>query len=103
MASDTPATTLAPLLLDADNWRSRWLVDRRWNALHRIASIEWEEPDEMIAGEGISVCGRQRRFFMPGIFSRMGLKRCAECCKLLGIPRGDGAPFNVLEGEHASA
>lgn len=97
-----PTTTLAPLPLDDDHWRSRWLVDRRWNALHRIASIEWDEPDEMIAGEGVSVCGRKHRFCMPGFPSRMGLKRCGECCKLLGIPTGDGAPFNVLEGDHAS-
>jgi hypothetical protein len=100
-----PQLTTGPAALqfDTDHWRSRWLVDRRWNALHRIASIELDEPDEMIVGEGVSICGRRRRFTMPGIFSRMGLKRCGECCRLLGIPSGDGAPFNVLEGERANA
>ena len=98
----TTEALLSPLPIDADNWRSRWLVAQRWNALHRIAEIVWED-GEMIVGEGVTVCGRRARFSMPGIFSRMGLKRCPQCCKALGIPAGNGAPFNALTGEEADA
>jgi hypothetical protein len=31
---------------------------------------------------------------MPGIFSRMGAPRCKRCCKAVGIPAGNGAPYN---------
>ena len=94
---------LLPLALDNNNWRSRWLAAGEWDALHRISSIEWNEPDEMISGSGIAVCGRQRQFHMPGIFSRMGLKRCPDCCVALGIPEGEGAPFNAFDGEYQNA
>lgn len=95
-------TARRPLPLPDDEWRSRWLVDGRWNALHRVAEIEWED-GEKISGRGISVCGRERRWQMPGILSRLDLKRCPECCAALGIPRGDGAPFNAFEGDARNA
>ena len=81
-------------------WRWRWMVLPSWNVLHRVAELEeqWEEPpyeDERLPhGEGQTVCGRSGYLFMPGVFSRMGLRRCAHCCDRLGIPRGDGSPFN---------
>lgn len=88
-----------PLPISQDRWRSRWLVLPRWGVLHRVAAITWDEPDEMICGYGQTVCGRNGFLRMPGIFSRMGLKRCPRCCKAMGIPQGDGAPFNegILE------
>jgi hypothetical protein len=58
-----------------------------------VSSITWED-DDAIAGHGATACGRFARLQMPGIFSRMGLKRCTACCKVVGIPPGDGAPFN---------
>jgi hypothetical protein len=82
-----------PLELGEDHWRSRWLVTNKWDVLHRISTIEWEE-DELISGSGISVCGIKDNFSMPGILSRMGLRRCPKCCALLEIPVGEGAPFN---------
>jgi len=93
------AETLPPLPIETEHWRSRWLVDRRWNALHRISSIKWDVPDEMISGVGVAVCGRKRTFRMPGLLSRLWLKRCPECCKALGIPTGEGAPFNAFDGQ----
>jgi len=82
-----------------DDWRSRWLqLGSRGEVLHRIESLdvdlenEWRE--EVTNAEGRSVCGRDGWFFIPGIFSRMAAKRCDRCCDLLGIPHGDGAPFN---------
>lgn len=92
-----------PLHIGQDNWRSRWLVEGESRALHRISSIAWDEADEMISGKGVSVCGRRRHFRMPGIFSRMGLMRCQTCCELLGVPEGNGAPFNALEGDLVDA
>lgn len=88
-----------PLHLSQDDWRSRWLVLPRWGVLHRIATIEWDEPDEKISGNGATLCGRTGRLNMPGILSRMGLKRCPKCCRLMGVPQGDGNPYNegILE------
>lgn len=82
-----------PLPLTQDHWRSRWLVLPRWRNLHRVAEIAWAD-GEMIYGQGTTVCGKKGRLAMPGIFARLGLKRCRSCCRSLGIPHGDGAPFN---------
>jgi len=59
-----------------DRWRPRWFVNERWGALHRIASIRWED-DENIGGRGVTVCELRGDLTMPGIFSRMG-PRCAR-------------------------
>lgn len=90
-----------PLL--QDSWRWKWMVLPSWNRLHRISSIEWGidqngnrqwSEDERVGGFGVAVCGATGYFDLPGIFSRMGLERCAHCCDALGISRDDGAPFN---------
>lgn len=91
------AKVRAPLSLPVDHWRSRWLVfPTTWDRLHRVSEIEWEDGN-MIGGFGIALCGRKGYLTMPGIGSRMGLPRCAHCCRLTGVPRGDGAPFNSQE------
>ena len=84
-----------PLQIPKDRWHSRWLVLPSWERLHRVAAIEWDD-DDMIGGGGVgvTVCGRKGRLVIPGIFSRMGMPRCAHCCKGTGVPRGDGAPVN---------
>lgn len=83
-----------PLPIGDDHWASRWLVlPRSWNRLHRVSEIEWDDGD-MIRGEGVTVCGRKGYLTMPGVISRMGLERCAHCCKATGVPLGNGAPFN---------
>lgn len=90
--------TPKPLRLARNNWRSRWLQADRGTLLHRIAEIEWEGCDK-ISGPGVAVCGTTSHWFsMPGIFSRIGAKRCPKCCEALGIPEGHGAPYNSLEG-----
>lgn len=83
--------------------RSRWLVLPSWGALHRVSSIAWDDGLEWISGTGTTVCGRRGRLSMPGLFSRMGLPRCAQCCAAVGIPPGEGAPFNALRGMQADA
>ena len=92
-----------PLPIGIDNWRSRWLALPRSSSLHRVASITWERADEMIAGEGETVCGLAGRMTMPGMLNRMEAHRCTRCCDALGIPRGFGAPRNALTGEAADA
>lgn len=94
--------TFPPLRLHRNNWRSRWLVNARWKVLHRISDIEWNDQDQWISGRGITICGQAGEFRMPGIFSRMELRRCEKCCKALGIPAGDGAPMNALKGASAN-
>lgn len=86
---------MTPMKIRRDNWRSRWMVTPRWAVLHRVARIEWMDDDhKWIAGRGMTVCGLESELRRPGLFSRMGLKRCASCCRELGIPQGKGAPFN---------
>lgn len=90
---------MKPLLpIPQDNWRSRWLVLPRWGVLHRVASIDWRD-DEMICGDGETICGRRGHLHMPGVFSRMEGARCPKCCKATEIPEGYGSPFNegILE------
>jgi len=81
-----------PPLDTGTDWRRRWSVLPGWRRLHRVSEIvyDWED----VAGDGVTVCGRRGRLRMPGILSRTALPRCAHCCAALGIPRGDGAPFN---------
>lgn len=78
------------------DWRSRWLTLGRGRMLHRVSSIKWGEdfPEQMISGEGTTVCGRSGYMHMAGIFSRMGLKRCPVCCEAMGIANGNGCPEN---------
>jgi hypothetical protein len=96
-----------PLPIPQENWRSRWLVLPRWGALHRVAEIAWDDddPGEMIAGSGLTVCGKRGRLVMPGVLSRMGLTRCPKCCKAMGIPNGRGCPGNdgILEPDDVAA
>jgi len=86
-----------PLPLSTDHWRSRWLVLPKWDRLHRVSEITWEgedAEDDPRQGTGTTLCGRKGYLQMPGMISRLALPRCAHCCRLAGIPRGDGAPFN---------
>lgn len=40
-------------------------------------------------------CGRTAtRLAVPGMFSRLSLPRCAQCCRALGGPEGNGSPKN---------
>lgn len=86
-----------------EHWRSRWLILPESDLLHRVDEIKWgtideqgnlEEDEEMIEGLGKTVCGLDGPMRMPGIFSRMSLQRCPECCNRLNIPQGKGNPYN---------
>jgi hypothetical protein len=74
------------------------MVLPKWDMLHRVSEAEWRCVEEYggsyVEGTGTMVCGKSGEMRMPGIFSRMGLKRCPKCCKAVGVPPGYGAPFN---------
>lgn len=76
------------------DWRARWLVLPSWNRLHRVAAITWQRGEGRQVGYGVTACGRFDKLQMPGVLSRTGLPRCAYCCRIAGVPRGEGAPFN---------
>lgn len=98
--------------VNVTHWR--WLyAPPNYRVLHRLAAMTWnsdDDPEADYAGRcctGVAVCGyatkgdggriRSGMFFMPGIFSRMGLPRCAKCCAKVGLPKGDGTPWNDKE------
>ena len=80
--------------MSSDDWRRDWLYFANGERLHRVVAITWREDCGLTSGPGETLCGRSGRLSIPGIMSRMGMPRCVRCCKLTGIPRGDGAPFN---------
>jgi hypothetical protein len=93
---DIPVATelaLTPLPIDENHWRSRWLQLDDNGLMHRVSRIEWQD-NEMIAGEGVTICGWRGHLHMPGILARMYGDRCPACCKALGIAPGQGAPYN---------
>lgn len=72
--------------------RYDWLYDARHHILHAPAEFEvvgWHAENVTFA------CGRKASSAnVPGIFSRLRLTRCAQCCDRLGYPRGVGSPKN---------
>lgn len=84
-----------PTVLEMPSRHEEWLVLPSWNVLHRICEIAPDAiGDGLPNGEGRALCGATGHFSVPGVFSRMGLRRCAHCCDRLGIPRGDGNTLN---------
>ena len=81
-----------------NQWHWRWMVLPSWRVLHRVASGVVEEDEFVGVRKGVTVCGLRGTLQMPGIFSRMGRPRCVHCCKRLGVPQGNGAPYN--QGMH---
>jgi hypothetical protein len=92
-----PRVARQPLPLPTDNWVSRWLMfpSARTYLLHRVSAIDWwVEDGALIRGSGVTLCGRRGFLHMPGVLGRLGGPRCPECCKRLGIPEGEGNPYN---------
>jgi hypothetical protein len=80
-----------------------WLTTvASWSHLHAIprAAVDPADEDTVEALCGgpwpvlTAVCGCTAEWTMPGMFSRMGMARCARCCRKLGIAEGDGTPAN---------
>lgn len=53
-----------------------------------------DHPDADVSAKGRTACGVKGRMEIPGLFSRMGLPRCRECCEATGLPIGMGSPKN---------
>lgn len=71
-----------------------WLTTPDGRLLHYAEGFDeevWEREGVWI---GQAACGVRGRFIIPGIFTRMGEKRCDRCCDRLGYPRGKGSPKN---------
>lgn len=86
----------------ADNLGMWWLTSwKGWDRLHAVPR-EALDPDDEDALEDLRVeglettarCGITTLMAWPGVFSRLGMTRCAHCCRRLGIPTGNGTPGN---------
>lgn len=105
MSTSNAAQGSTPIdhLEDASANKLAWLVGNNWRTLHYVAGIDattwdnWWEPDSVPgyqARQLTAMCGTVIQADLPGMMSRMGLRRCARCCDRLRIPRGNGAPVN---------
>lgn len=72
----------------------RWCVQAPWRALHRVVGGRVTREHFVGVIQGATLCGKRGNFYMPGILERIGLPRCAQCCRAARIPWGYGAPFN---------
>ena len=81
-------------------WKQAWKVLESWRCLHRVAVVvEVLHADEYdgdaVHVAGTACCGAHGHFAMPGLFSRMGLRRCAHCSRIAGVdPSLPGIPGN---------
>ncbi len=78
-----------------------WLVTKSGDRLHapprnlteaqrELISYNW-----MIEGPVEIPCGRTvTELSIPGMFTRMSAQRCEQCCKVTGMPAGQGSPKN---------
>ena len=73
-----------------------WVCKSGGTVIHHLASADdAREFDEECHGGGTTSCGiRSDYWTIPGMFTRMGSKRCSRCCDKLGYPRGIGSPKN---------
>lgn len=80
-----------------------WLVSGKQRRLHAIRgtglspermrdAIDTARPVPVRA-----VCGLNRGWWMPGLFSRLGRRRCTPCCLALALPPGHGTPVNEAD------
>ncbi len=80
-----------------------WLVTgTRWRRLHAIPASVFDQWDEDTVGAlcrhpgptASALCGYEGGWRLPGMLTRLGQARCAQCCDRLGIGRGHGTPVN---------
>ena len=73
-----------------------WAISPYGRILHYPLEIDNRETlDHDWYAKGKAACGFVPLYFsIPGMFTRMGAKRCDKCCDALGYPRGVGSPKN---------
>lgn len=70
-----------------------WLTADDLTLLHYAAGLTGE--DETLWEKVRLACGQRVEWVcIPGIFTRMGARRCGACCDIRGLPRGKGSPKN---------
>lgn len=74
-------------------WEFDWAITYGGRQLHHVAVLTTDFEND-VEGIGTTSCGRRTRVMIPGVFSRMSLKRCDRCCDKIGYPRGIGSPKN---------
>lgn len=94
-------------MTDPTKERPEWVYSRTASVLHRVARRSeicsrgkgrwWKESFLMRPRKLRMACGRELFVAAPGIFSRIGLKRCDRCCDAIGISHGHGCPLNDRE------
>ncbi|MEW2300248.1 hypothetical protein AB0958_09735 [Streptomyces sp. NPDC006655] len=83
-----------------ENGHCWWLVSGKERRLHAIRGHELTAQEMRTAIDECrhiparAVCGLHRRWWMPGLFSRLGRRRCVPCCRALVFPAGYGTPAN---------
>lgn len=79
-----------------DDLYALWVYTSTGGRLHAVTHLDTPH-DDWAGGTGTTVCGRRGQLAYPGVFSRIGMPRCAHCCRMLKIPRGVGHPKNDPE------
>lgn len=83
-----------------ENGHCWWLVSGKWRRLHAIHGQEVSAEqmrgaiDDLRPIPARAMCGLRRRWEMPGLFSRLGRRRCVPCCRALVFEPGYGTPAN---------
>lgn len=92
--------TVRPIPENALCW---WFVAGKERRLHAVPGPTVTDDQLRTAIDtghpipGRAACGLRRRWWLPGLFSRRGRRRCTPCCQVLGIPPGYGTPANEAD------
>lgn len=88
---------------DRTRERPEWVVAGHGNVLHRVKrrrevcsrGRRWWRESFLVGGRVCKLaCGRTLHVVAPGILSRLGVRRCRQCCGAVGITYGHGCPIN---------
>ena len=92
MIADTPSGYTREKLAELFAWD--WAVTVSGDRLHHVAEIDEENESAIVSVHGVTSCGIRGVLYVPGLFTRMGARRCSRCSDKLGWPRGVGSPKN---------
>ena len=72
-----------------------WVVPASGRGVLHHAQDAEADADDWVLYDVLTSCGRPMEgAYIPGMLTRMGAKRCSQCCDRLGYPRGIGSPKN---------
>lgn len=77
-----------------------YTADDKHRRLHAAVGLHTYFDDDDTSGFASTLCGRSSWLEIPGVFSRMGTKRCKKCCRAAKIPTGVGSPKNDARVRH---